>query len=81
MLLVVALIATIFGWRAAVEQERRANRDGERVGLQLQLGYRENELARYEDSLQNGEPGAASMIQNVKVSIDYLKHQIDELLK
>jgi hypothetical protein len=37
MLLVVALAAVIFGWRAAVERLNRIDRNGERYRLQLTI--------------------------------------------
>ncbi len=48
MLLLVALAAMIFGWRAAVEQVRGEDRNGERSELQLSVRQSEKVRAEYE---------------------------------
>ena len=85
MLLLVALAATIFGWRAAVEQARREDRNGERSELQLSARSSEKtraanvELLKSDDEVVRAE--AARQVKRYDENIANLKERIDAIGK
>jgi uncharacterized protein HemX len=81
MLLIVALIASLVGWRTAVEQEKRENRSGERRMLQQTLAQLEADKSRLEQRLIVGESNRLKLMTPLQSQISDLKQQIDELSK
>ena len=86
MLLLVALVATIIGWRTAVEQVQRENRKGERKSLQITI----SELEKYVDECkqaiekQDGRwegADAAMAMKSFENQIAETKKKIENLSK
>jgi len=87
MLLVVALIASIIGWRTAVEQERRENRYGERRMLQSTVAQLEKAESRWEEQVPDDDDdnshyrAARLAIKMLRSQISDMNQRIDELTK
>jgi hypothetical protein len=85
MLLLVTLVATIFGWRAAVEQVRREDRNGERFELQLSVRQSEKTRAAYEELLKSDDEvvraEATRQVKRYDENAANLKARIDAIGK
>ena len=86
MMLLVALAATVIGWRTAVEQVRRENRKGERESLQLNISELEKYIDRWKQTLDqpNSRWSHAEAMEAIKMfegQIAEAKKRIDDLSK
>ena len=81
MLLIVALIASLVGRRTAVEQEKRENRNGERMMLQQTLAQLATDKSRLEQRLIVGASNRLNQMTPLQSQISDVKQRIDKLSK
>jgi hypothetical protein len=86
MLLLITLLATIFGWRAAVEQAHREDRNGERFTWQLIVHEFEKQKAEQEERIRTidaplAQEQIAQQIKEIDERIADTKKRIDNVGK
>ena len=86
MLLLVALLATIIGWRTAVEQVRRENRTGERESLQMDIAQLEKYIDECKQAIEKQDgrwegADAAMAMKSFENQIAEAKKKIENLSK